>query len=45
MSSIRPCNSTPDRTDQRSRIVFITRGIEPADLRASFVENVSAARI
>jgi G3E family GTPase len=34
----------PD-TDQRSRIVFITRGIEPADLHASFVEHVGAARI
>ena len=34
----------PD-ADQRSRIVFITRGIEPADLHASFVEHVGAARI
>ena len=34
----------PD-ADQRSRIIFITRGIEPADLRASFVEHVGAARI
>jgi G3E family GTPase len=31
--------------DQRSRIVFITRGIDPADLQASFVEHVGAARI
>jgi G3E family GTPase len=34
----------PD-ADQRSRIVFITRGIEPADLHASFVEHVAGARI
>jgi G3E family GTPase len=34
----------PD-ADQRSRIIFITRGIEPADLHASFVEHVGAARI
>src|SRR5262245_27262863 len=36
--------SWPD-TDQRSRIVFITRGIEPADLHASFVEHVGDARL
>jgi len=34
----------PD-ADQRSRIVFITRGIEPSDLHASFVEHVGDARI
>jgi G3E family GTPase len=34
----------PD-TDRRSRIVFITRDIAPADLHASFVEHVGAARI
>ncbi len=34
----------PD-ADRRSRIVFITRDIAPADLRASFVEHVEAARI
>jgi G3E family GTPase len=34
----------PD-ADQRSRIVFITRGIAPEDLHASFVEHVGAARI
>jgi G3E family GTPase len=34
----------PD-ADRRSRIVFITRGIEPEDLQASFVEHVGAARI
>jgi G3E family GTPase len=34
----------PD-ADRRSRIVFITRGIEPADLHASFVEHVGDARI
>jgi G3E family GTPase len=34
----------PD-ADRRSRIVFITRGIEPADLHASFVEHVGAARV
>jgi G3E family GTPase len=36
--------SWPD-ADQRSRIVFITRGIEPSDLHASFVEHVGDARI
>ncbi len=35
--------SWPD-ADRRSRIVFITRGIEPADLRASFSEHVGLAR-
>jgi len=34
----------PD-ADRRSRIVFITRDIAPADLHASFVEHVGAARI
>jgi G3E family GTPase len=33
----------PD-ADRRSRIVFITRGIEPEDLQASFVEHVGDAR-
>ena len=34
----------PD-ADRRSRLVFITRDIAPADLHASFVEHVGAARI
>jgi len=34
----------PD-ADRRSRIVFITRGVKPEDLHASFVEHVGAARI
>jgi G3E family GTPase len=34
----------PD-ADHRSRIVFITRGIERADLEASFLEHVAAARV
>jgi G3E family GTPase len=34
----------PD-ADRRSRIVFITRHISPADLRGSFVEHVGATRI
>jgi G3E family GTPase len=34
----------PD-ADRRSRIVFITRGIEPAELQASFVEHVGVARV
>ncbi len=34
----------PD-ADHRSRIVFITRGIERADLEASFFEHVAAARV
>jgi G3E family GTPase len=34
----------PD-ADRRSRMVFITRGIEPKDLHASFVEHVGAAHI
>jgi G3E family GTPase len=34
----------PD-ADRRSRIVFITRGIERADLEASFLEHVAAARV
>jgi G3E family GTPase len=33
----------PD-ADHRSRIVFITRGIERADLEASFLEHVAAVR-
>lgn len=36
--------SWPD-ADRRSRIVFITRSIEPADLHASFLEHVGAARV
>jgi G3E family GTPase len=36
--------SWPD-ADRRSRIVFITRGIEPAELHASFIEHVGAASI
>jgi G3E family GTPase len=36
--------SWPD-ADRRSRVVFITRGIEPKDLHASFVAHVGAARI
>jgi len=36
--------SWPD-ADRRSRMVFITRGIGPKDLHASFVEHVGAARI
>jgi G3E family GTPase len=34
----------PD-ADRRSRIVFITRDIVPAELQASFVEHVGSARI
>jgi G3E family GTPase len=34
----------PD-ADRRSRIVFITRDIAAADLHASFVAHVGAARI
>jgi hypothetical protein len=34
----------PDH-DRRSRIVFITRGIDRADLEASFLEHVAAARL
>jgi G3E family GTPase len=34
----------PD-ADRRSRIVFITRGIEPEDLHSSFAEHVGKARI
>jgi G3E family GTPase len=34
----------PD-ADRRSRIVFITRGIEPADLEASFLEHVAGAAV
>ena len=34
----------PD-ADHRSRIVFITRGIERADLEASFFEHVAAAQV
>jgi G3E family GTPase len=34
----------PD-SDRRSRIVFITRGIERADLEASFLEHVAAVRV
>jgi len=36
--------SWPD-ADRRSRVVFITRGVKPEDLHASFVEHVGAARI
>jgi G3E family GTPase len=36
--------SWPD-ADRRSRIVFITRGIEPKELHASFLEHVGEARI
>jgi G3E family GTPase len=36
--------SWPD-ADRRSRIVFITRGIEPEALQASFVEHVGAAHV
>ena len=43
--SIPRCNSTawPD-ADHRSRIVFITRGIDRADLEASFFEHVAPPR-
>lgn len=34
----------PD-ADRRSRIVFITRGIDHADLEASFLEHVAGARV